>query len=1131
MGENNPVADDLETDSGPLVPDDQCERIGPYKLIQKIGEGGFGTVWIAEQERPIRRRVALKITKLGMDTREVIARFEQERQALAMMDHPHIARVFDAGATQSGRPFFAMELVHGIKITDYCDQANLSTAGRLELFMQVCNAVQHAHQKGIIHRDLKPSNILVALRDGVPVPKVIDFGVAKATAGTLTEPTVETEFNQFIGTPAYMSPEQAQMSNLDVDTRSDIYSLGVLLYELLVGHTPFDREILMRAGLDEMRRVIREQEPPRPSTALLSMTADVRATVAQHRQADGANIARLVTGDLDWIVMKALEKDRTHRYDTAVGFAEDIRRYLENEPVTAAAPSVIYRLRKFARRNKTGLFVAALITVVLLAATGISIWEANLALAAKNEANEKATAERTAREESEAITNFLTGVFRSADPARDGRTITVAETLGAAVKSLDHDLAGQPARRAQLQATVGSAYRALGLPREAIPLQEKALDYYRDASGMDAPATVGVMTSLAFSYSDDGRREEALKLREEVLPLTRKVKGPTHPATLLAMNNLALSYFDGGHRAEALQLREQVLELSRKINGPEHLATIGAMTNLAISYTEAGRPADALKLQEQVLPLSRKVNGPGHPDTLKAMNYLARSYFDAGRVDEALKLLEAAVEQSRKVNGAEHHETLWAMNDLANLKAGGGASRRDEALKLREQVLELTRKARGPEHPATLTAMNNLALSYGEAGRQKEALKLREEVLPLSRTVNGAEHPDTLKAMNNLALSYFDNRQLDEALKLREELLSLSRKVNGPEHPVTIGAMTNLAISYTEAGRLDEALKLREEVLPISRKVNGSEHPDTINAMNLLARSYFDGGRHDEALKLLEAVVELSRKVNGPEHLDTLWAVNNLANCYADADRREEALTLREQVLEIGRKTCGPKHPLTFMAMGNLALSYGAAGRAEEALRLLEELSARRPEDPTLALQVAVLEVWFGRDANYLATCQRMLELAERTPVNAAAAEHAARACCLRSSSDPALLNRVLRLAQHAAELATNPEQRAWCQMTLGMAEFRSGNDPKAEQALILAEESSGGGGQVPPFIVGPVRLFRAMILFRAGKEQEARTLFVQAEAGMKPLPGDDSQVLQNEASHDDVIFWLVDKEAKALLQ
>ncbi len=328
------------------------DKIGRYKLLQQIGEGGCGVVYMAEQEKPFRRRVALKVIKLGMDTKSVIARFEAERQALAMMDHPNIAKVLDAGATDNGRPYFVMELVRGIKITDYCDQNKLSTDERLGLFTQVCNAIQHAHQKGIIHRDIKPSNILVTLHDSVPVPKVIDFGIAKATQGRLTDQTLFTAFEQFIGTPAYMSPEQAEMSGLDVDTRSDIYALGVLLYELLTGRTPFDPKELLQSGLDELRRTIREKEPARPSTRLSTMLHADLTAVAQRRHVEPPKLIHALRGDLDWIVMKALEKDRTRRYETANGLAMDIQRYLTNEPVMARPPSTIYKFQKLVRRNK-----------------------------------------------------------------------------------------------------------------------------------------------------------------------------------------------------------------------------------------------------------------------------------------------------------------------------------------------------------------------------------------------------------------------------------------------------------------------------------------------------------------------------------------------------------------------------------------------------------------------------------------------------------------------------------------------------------------------------------------------------------------------------------------------------------
>jgi eukaryotic-like serine/threonine-protein kinase len=785
------------------------DRIGRYKLLQEIGAGGFGVVYMAEQEAPVRRRVAMKIIKLGMDTKEVIARFEAERQALALMDHPNIAKVFDAGATTGGRPYFVMELVKGERITDYCDKHNLSTRQRLDLFIQICQAIQHAHQKGIIHRDIKPSNILVAMQDGVPVPKVIDFGIAKATEQRLTDKTFVTAFGDFVGTPAYMSPEQAEMTSLDIDTRSDIYSLGVLLYELLTGKTPFDPKELVAKGIEAMRRAIREEEPRRPSTRLTTMDAGELTTAAKCRQTDAPKLVHLMQGDLDWIVMKCLEKDRTRRYETANGLALDLLRYINNEPVLARPPSKAYRFQKMARRNKAAFAAATLVAVVLVAATAISAWQAVRATRAQTLAQQRLA-------ESEAISKFLTEVFQSPDPSRDGRTITVVETLGAATKKLDAELASQPALRAKLQSTLGRTYFALGVSGQAISLQEQVRDYYLATSGQEHPDTLQAMNNLAISYYAAGRQDEALKLREQVLALRRKVLGPEHPDTLKAMNNLAISYDGADRREEALQLREQVFAIRRKVLGPEHPDTLNAMDNLATSYYAVGRQSEALTLREQVLMLSRKVLGSEHPGTLKAMNNLAISY--------------------------------------------NAAARREEALKLREQVMALYCKVVGPEHPDTLKAMQNLSNSYYETGRQDEALKLREQLLALRRKVLGPEHPDTLNTMEGLGLSYVEAGRRDEALNLLEEALALRRKVSAPEHPDTLTAMHNLAICYDEIGRRNEALTLRENVLALRRKVLGPEHPDTLAAMQYLANSYDEAGRSTEAIALLAKVCELNPK-------------------------------------------------------------------------------------------------------------------------------------------------------------------------------------------------------------------------------------------------------------------------------
>ena len=1024
--------------------------IGRYKLLQQIGEGGCGVVYMAEQTEPVHRRVALKVIKLGMDTKQVIARFEAERQAVALMDHPNIAKVLDVGATDTGRPYFVMELVRGIKITDYCDQNNLSTRERLDLFMQVCQAIQHAHQKGIIHRDIKPSNILVTVNDGVTVPKVIDFGIAKATQGRLTDKTLFTAFEQFIGTPAYMSPEQAVMTSLDIDTRSDIYSLGVLLYELLTSKTPFDANELFQAGLDAMRRTILEVEPPRPSARLSTMLDAERATTASQRQTEPPKLVHLVRGDLDWIVMKCLEKDRGRRYETANGLAADIKRHLNTEPVLACPPSKFYEFQKSVRRHKFGFATAAALFTML--AVGLLV-SAREAARANREARRALQSEAVANErlaESQAVSKLMIGVFRSPDPKRDGRTITVAETLDRAVTNLDRDLAAQPALRAQLQATLGRTYNALGLWREAIPLEEKLYDYYLRNLGMENTNTLSAMSILALSYETTHRADEALKLREQVLALDRKVLGPEHPDTLMTMINLAESYLGAGRRDEAIKLQEQALALDRKVLGPEHRYTLAAMGSLAGSYGTVGRNDEALKLREQVLALDRKVLGPEHPETLWAMHMLSNSY--------------------------------------------GIAGRNDEAIKLREQVLALRRKVLGPEHPDTLQAMGSLAFSYDDAGRKEEALKLREQVLALRRKVLGPEHPDTLQAMGSLAFSYDDAGRKEEALKLREQVLALDRKVLGPEDPYTLAAMNDLAKSYAAAGRQEEAIKLREDRLTLGRKVLGPEHPVTVRAMN------------------------------------------DLANSYDDASRKEEALKLREQVLALDRKMLGPEHPATLQAMWTLADAYFAVSRNSEAMTYLEQYTISNPKNSFESLKLATWQTWFGQDAAYQATCRRLIHQAEGTD-QTDTAEQAAKAACIRPSSDDALLAQALVVARKGVDLGKTKPGLPWNQLSLGMAEYRNGQYAAAEHSLTIAEQTAGDSHDIPVddqhALQETARFFRAMSLFHEGKLEETRKLFSQAGAQMPPLPKDENKPIVDGrgASLDDLITWMAYKEARALIE
>ena len=659
--------------------------IGPYKLLEQIGEGGMGVVFMAEQTRTVRRRVALKVIKPGMDTRQVIARFEAERQALALMEHPNIARVLDAGATESGRPYFVMELVRGVPITEYCDKNRLDAEARLRLFATVCLAMQHAHQKGVIHRDIKPSNVMVTLNDGQPVAKVIDFGIAKATEQKLTERTLFTAYGEMIGTPAYMSPEQAEMGSVDVDTRSDIYSLGVLLYELMTGTTPIDDARLRTAGFGEIQRLIREVTPTRPSSRL-STLGDSATVLAGNRGTDPKRLARMLAGDLDWIMMKALEKDRNRRYATAGDFAADIERFLRREAVVARPPSAAYRLATFVRRNRGAVMAATIAVATLLAGTSVAIWQAIVATRAKHEALAAATLESEAKRvalakeaETQAVLNFVQNQILAAARPKGrrgglGPSVTLREAIDAAVPVVGKSFQDQPLTEARLRMTLGESFWLLGDEKAAEVQYDRARAIRTRLLGPEHPDTLDSVIGLGISYGMQGRIRESVDLYQEILPICKAKFGPDARQTLQSMNNLAKGLYDLDQYEDAIRIHQETLAIKKFKYGTDDRSTLTTMTNLANCYHSLHRYEDALQLRRETLELFTARFGSDDFDTLMVAHNIGSNLRALGRFAEALRLHEETLTRRRTTLGVDHPDTLaslWAVaRDLIELDRG-----------------------------------------------------------------------------------------------------------------------------------------------------------------------------------------------------------------------------------------------------------------------------------------------------------------------------------------------------------------------------------------------------------------------------------------------------------------------------
>jgi serine/threonine protein kinase len=713
--------------------------VGPYKLLEKLGEGGMGQVWLAEQTTPIRRRVALKLIRGSHYDGASVQRFELERQLLAVMEHPAIAKVFDAGATSEGQPYLVMEYVPGLPITRYCDEHRLILRERLQLFIRVCDGVQHAHQKAIIHRDLKPSNILVREVDGQPAPRIIDFGISKALTPQLSDGTGVTQLGVLVGTPGYMSPEQADPGTRDVDTRTDVYSLGVILYELLAGSIPFETSNL---PLHEMLRQLHQDDPPTPSTKI-SRDAQFLKAAARMRGTSRKHLLQHLRGDLDWITLKALERERERRYDSPSALALDIERYLNNEAVLATPPSSSYLAAKFIRRHRVSVTAAAAVALMLIVlAVSMTVQTVRISRE-RDRANREAAA-------AESVADFLAGLFKVSDPNEaQGNSITARQILDQGARKIQTDLRGQPELQARLMGIMGNVYTNLGLLKPARQLLESSLAIRKDVSGPHHPETLARESDLGWLEDRQGEYAPAEALLHDTLQEQQRILGPDHASTLSTTAHLGSVYVHQGRYAKAEALLTDAVAISQRTRGAEDAGTLNLMNTLAVAYDGQHKYAEEERLQRQLVMTKRRVLGSDNPATIVATQNLAYVCIESNQYAEAERLLRDSLESARRVLGPEHPDTLQIVNNLGNLLSR--ERRYAEAERLHRQTLAIRQRILGPDHPDTLYSINNLGEALAGAGRLDEAERLYREALAKETKVLGEDHPDIGTVWYNLA--------------------------------------------------------------------------------------------------------------------------------------------------------------------------------------------------------------------------------------------------------------------------------------------------------------------------------------------------------------------------------------------
>ncbi|HWW00359.1 MAG TPA: serine/threonine-protein kinase [Candidatus Acidoferrum sp.] len=1039
------------------------DRIGHYKLLQQIGEGGCGVVYMAEQEEPVHRRVALKIIKPGMDTKSVIARFEAERQALALMDHPNIAKVFDAGATASGRPYFVMELVRGAKITEYCDQHSLTTEERLKLFIQVCQAVQHAHQRGVIHRDIKPSNILVTQSlEGVATPLVIDFGVAKATTDQpLTDKTVFTAFEMLIGTPAYMSPEQAELSSVDVDTRTDIYSLGVLLYELLTDSTPFETRELLKAGLDEIRRVIREQEPLRPSTRLSKMPGAHLTTVAQHRRSEPPKLIRAISGDLDWIVMKAMEKNRTRRYETANGLALDVQRFLAHEPISARPPSKLYKFQKTVQRNRL-LFIGLGIIATLLIVSLIVV-SAFLAQ------------ERQARREARQVKQFLEEMLQSVGPnvAEGGDTAILRDILDQTASRVGKELTNQPAVEAEMRSVIGGLYCETRQFRQAEEMQRASLAIRRKRFGSESAQAAASLNELGLTLLTSGRLSEAEQVNREALEIRLRRFGNENADVAASQNNLAHVYAQMGRLTEAealaresLETRQrlfgnpsvevadslrtiavilgdklqwaeaeamarEVLDMQRKLFGPEDTRVASALNDVARAAAANGKQKEAEDLEREALAMRQKLLSQDHPDVANSLYLVGDRMRQRGNLKEAYPVLSTALSMQRKVLGEDHPATLDTLKSLGLMYEA--EKEWSQAETVFRQLVAAWRKRVGDDDLETLYALRNLAEALGGQGKWSEEETVHREALVSWRKREGNGGSETSYTLHLLGNALAAQRKWSQAeIVFREELAFRSKQARDDD-PNTLYALRDLGIALEFEGRWAEAEIVHQDSLASWRKRAGNDDPQTLYTLDRLGWTLEGQGKWPEAESAYREALASRRKVAGNDDSQTLTEFERLTRVLMRQKRLGEA----EQLLEEALTPAMVRQPSSCNLLIRRVDLLGRQGRWQEAAATATLVVEYQPTDQfRYHVLAALLAITRNRPA-YETFCRKIL--ATFTNTSDPYIDERMTKDCLFLPDSGVDLKFVDELADKAVSLGSGNADAAYFQVAKAMSAYRLG--------------------------------------------------------------------------------------------